>query len=235
MRLELRDCTKAFVGRGGSRTVLDRATAAFESGSTYAILGPSASGKSTLLNLLGLLTDPTAGEYLIDGMPTSSLSERARSELRAERFGFVFQDFALAARKTALENVMLPLVFANRSAYRRRRERALELLCRVGLEEHAHLRAWELSGGQQQRVAIARALACQPVMLLADEPTGSLDQRTGAETMGLLLELVRERGLGLVLVTHDPMVAGAVDHRLALAGGRLRAAAAHGFLEAAAT
>lgn len=222
MRLQLRACTKRYAVAGQARaTVLDRASATFESGSTYAILGRSGSGKTTLLNILGLLTDPTDGDYLIDGSPSTGLGERARSAARGDRFGFVFQDFVLAAGKTALENVMLPLTFAERGPYRRRRSRAMELLDRVGLSDRARMLPWQLSGGQQQRVAIARALVRDPTMLLADEPTGSLDDETGALTMALLVELVRERGAGLVIVTHDPIVAGEVDHRLELVGGRL--------------
>jgi putative ABC transport system ATP-binding protein len=222
MRLQLRACTKTYAVAGQAKaTVLDRASATFESGSTYAILGRSGSGKTTLLNILGLLTDPTDGDYLIDGSPSTGLGERARSTARGDRFGFVFQDFVLAERKTALENVMLPLTFAERAPYRRRRSRAMELLDRVGLSDRARMLPWQLSGGQQQRVAIARALVRDPTMLLADEPTGSLDDETGALTMALLLALVRERGAGLVIVTHDPIVASGVDHRLELVGGRL--------------
>ena len=222
MRLELRGCTKRYVGGdGSSATVLDRTNGVFDSGTTYAILGRSGSGKSTLLNLLGLLTDPTDGDYVIDGTPSSALSERQRSALRGERFGFIFQDFVLAAHKTALENVLLALTFAERPRYRRRRARAMEALERVGLSDHARQYPWQLSGGQQQRVAIARALVREPVMLLGDEPTGSLDDETGRRTLALLLELVRERGAGLVVVTHDPLVADAVEHRLELHDGRL--------------
>ena len=222
MRLQLRACTKRYaVGVGAGATVLDRASSTFDSGTTYAILGRSGSGKTTLLNILGLLTDPTEGEYVIDGSPSTALGERARSAVRGQQFGFIFQDFVLAARKTALENVLLPLTFAERGPYRRRRSRAMELLDRVGLSDRARMLPWQLSGGQQQRVAIARALVRNPRMLLADEPTGSLDEETGALTMALLLELMRERGAGLIIVTHDPIVAGSVEHRLELVEGRL--------------
>ena len=231
MRLELAGCTKRYAaGNGSTVSVLDGASAVFESGKTYAIVGRSGSGKSTLLNVLGLLTDPSDGDYLIDGITSRALNERRRSALRGKRFGFIFQDFVLAAHKTALENVLLPLTFAEGQLYRRRRTRGMELLDRVGLSDHADRYPWQLSGGQQQRVAIARALVRQPMMLLGDEPTGSLDRETGADTLALLLELVRERGAGLILVTHDPLIAETVDRRLELTSGRLgrRRAAAQG-------
>jgi putative ABC transport system ATP-binding protein len=222
MRLELAGCTKRYAaGNGSTVSVLDGASAVFESGKTYAIVGRSGSGKSTLLNVLGLLTNPSDGDYLIDGITSRALNERRRSALRGQRFGFIFQDFVLAAHKTALENVALPLTFGERQPYRRRRTRGMELLDLVGLSDHAHRFPWQLSGGQQQRVAIARALIGQPLMLLGDEPTGSLDQETGADTLALLLELVGERGAGLIIVTHDPLIAETADQRLELTDGRL--------------
>ncbi|AEG33435.1 Phosphonate-transporting ATPase [Thermus thermophilus SG0.5JP17-16] len=176
-----------------------------EEGEMLAIMGPSGSGKSTLLHILGLLDRPTEGEYVLMDRPTSRLTEDERAFLRNRFIGFVFQAFFLLPRLSALENVEVPLAYAGVPPGTRRR-RALELLERVGLLEKANNLPNQLSGGQRQRVAIARALALNPPLLLADEPTGALDTRTGEEILALFQELNRE-GTTVILVTHEPHVA----------------------------
>ncbi|VCU52989.1 Uncharacterized ABC transporter ATP-binding protein YknY [Thermus thermophilus] len=176
-----------------------------EEGEMLAIMGPSGSGKSTLLHILGLLDRPTEGEYVLMNRPTSRLAEDERAFLRNRFIGFVFQAFFLLPRLSALENVEVPLAYAGVPPGTRRR-RALELLERVGLLEKANNLPNQLSGGQRQRVAIARALALNPPLLLADEPTGALDTRTGEEVLALFQALNRE-GTTVVIVTHEPHVA----------------------------
>lgn len=174
-------------------------------GELVAVMGRSGSGKSTLLHLLGLLDRPTAGRYVLNGVDTAELDDAARSRLRAGQLGFVFQSFHLMPHRTALENVMVALIY-QRSHRRDRRARAAEALARVGLSHRAHAFPRTLSGGERQRVAIARALVTEPALLLADEPTGSLDSGTTEEVLALFQQLHRD-GQTLVLVTHDPVVA----------------------------
>ncbi len=188
-------------------------------GEFIAVMGPSGSGKSTFMHLLGCLDRPSAGEVWLDGQAVSALSDDALAAVRNRSIGFVFQSFNLLARTSALENVELPLVYAG-TASRPRRERALEMLARVGLAERAHHLPQQLSGGQQQRVAIARALVTRPVLMLADEPTGALDSHTSLEIMALLQEL-NHQGLTVVLVTHEADVARFARRALRFLDGRV--------------
>ncbi len=188
-------------------------------GEFIAVMGPSGSGKSTFMHLLGCLDRPSAGEVWLDGQAVSALSDDALAAVRNRSIGFVFQSFNLLARTSALENVELPLVYAG-TASRPRRERALEMLARVGLAERAHHLPQQLSGGQQQRVAIARALVTRPVLMLADEPTGALDSHTSLEIMALLQEL-NHQGLTVVLVTHEADVARFARRVLRFLDGRV--------------
>jgi putative ABC transport system ATP-binding protein len=186
---------------------------------SVALMGPSGSGKTTLLNLLGCLDKPTAGTYCVNGLDVAELSLADLARLRRDLFGFVFQNFNLLARATAYENVALPLVYA-KWPHQRRRERARELLCRVGLEDRADHLPSQLSGGQQQRVAIARALANSPKILLADEPTGALDSAAGQAIMALLGS-VSAMGVTVIIVTHEPTIASAMKRVIALKDGRI--------------
>jgi len=207
---------------GGVLTILDAIELAVAPGEAVAIVGPSGAGKSTLLGLLAGLDAPSAGDVTIFGQSLAALDEDGRAALRAGRVGFVFQTYHLVAGLTALENVMLPLELAERSDVRAVAVRALE---RVGLSARLHHRPQQLSGGEQQRVALARAFAPEPDLLFADEPTGNLDGRTGADVIDQLFALRAEHGSSLVLVTHDDAVAQRCDRRLTMTDGVLEAAA----------
>lgn len=188
-------------------------------GELLAIMGPSGSGKSTLMNMIGCLDTPTSGRYLCDGVDVASLDAEQRAQLRLSKIGFVFQGFHLLPRMSALENVMLPLIYAGVP----RAERAAiaeQALADVGLTDRGHHRPSELSGGQQQRVAIARALINAPPILLADEPTGALDSRTGEEIL-TLFERLRDAGHTVILITHDAQVARHADRILHIRDGEL--------------
>ena len=215
--LEVRDVTKHY--RMGTEVVraLDGVSLAIRRGEYVAIMGASGSGKSTLLNILGCLDLPTSGQYFLGGQDVASLSQSALALVRGRRVGFVFQTFELLPRATALKNVELPLVYAR---VPRRRERAIEALKRVGLGDRMGHRPNQLSGGQRQRVAIARALAQKPDILLADEPTGNLDSKTGQEILALFEQLNRE-GQTIVIVTHDPGVAQRCRRIVRISDGRI--------------
>jgi putative ABC transport system ATP-binding protein len=187
-------------------------------GDFLALMGPSGSGKSTLMHLLGCLDTPTSGQYLLAGRDVGSLSANERAEVRNSRIGFIFQTFNLLPRLCALENVMLPLLY--RGQIPQAEEQALTALTRVGLADRAEHRPTELSGGQQQRVAIARALVCEPALILADEPTGNLDSRTGAEIMELITSMWHE-GRTIMMVTHDADVAAQAQRTLHMHDGRI--------------
>ena len=206
----------------GELTLLSGVNLAVREGETVAILGVSGSGKTTLLGLLAGLDTPSSGRVLLDGADLNTLDEDGRARLRAARVGFVFQTFQLLPGLTALENVMLPLELAGADAARAQAQAVLE---RVGLGARLHHYPSQLSGGEQQRVAIARAFAARPKVLFADEPTGNLDQRTGGQIIELLLALNRAQGTTLVLVTHDPELAGNCDRQLELDAGRLKGGA----------
>lgn len=193
-----------------------------EPGEVVAIVGRSGSGKSTLLNVLGLLDVATSGTYHLQGQDVSSLGDTGRSRLRGAVLGFIFQQFHLLDRRTALENVAEPMLFGPRSELPARFDRATELLAKVGLAERAHSMPHLLSGGEQQRVAIARALCRRPQVILADEPTGALDEITGELILDHLFEAVRQEGVSLVLVTHDSSVAARADRVLQLSSGALQ-------------
>ncbi len=205
---------------GGPLTLLHGVHLQVPRGGSLAIVGPSGSGKTTLLGLLAGLDLPTHGRVCIDGVDLNALDEDGRARLRAARIGFVFQDFQLIDHLSALENVMLALDIAGRS--RQVRADAAAMLERVGLGHRLDQRPPVLSGGEQQRVALARAFATRPALLLADEPTGNLDEATGARIIDLLFSLQRELGTTLVLVTHDPALARRCDAVVALRDGRLQ-------------
>ena len=212
--------TKVYRLDGVEVRALDGVDLVVERGDSMAIMGPSGSGKSTLLGLLGGLDRPTSGTLRFDGRALSPLSKREMARYRLRSVGMIFQNFNLITSMTAAENVELALAFGG-LAGRERAERARELLGRVGLAERADHRPTELSGGEQQRVAIARALVTEPAMLLADEPTGNLDSRSGEEVLELLARLHAERGVAVVVVTHDPGVAARFRRRVTLRDGRV--------------
>lgn len=204
--IELRGITKTY-GRGDAVfQALCGVDLVIRRGEFVAIMGPSGSGKSTLMNLLGCLDTPSSGTYHFKGIAIDSLSKDQRSLIRRHALGFVFQGFNLLARTSALENVELPLLYRGVSS-RRRRELALEALASVGIPDKARNTPAELSGGQQQRVAIARAIVTGPDTLFADEPTGNLDSKTTVEIMDLLCKLNHERGISIIMVTHEDDVA----------------------------
>jgi putative ABC transport system ATP-binding protein len=219
MIIELRDVRRTY-GEGPSAVqALKGITLGIEAGSMTAIVGPSGSGKSTLLNLLGALDQPSSGQVILAGQDLGTLDDDGRTRLRRDRIGFVFQFFNLLPTLSALENVLLPAKLAGKKG-KELEQRALDLLGRVGLGQRLHHRPEQLSGGEMQRVALARALIMDPPVLLADEPTGNLDSKTGREVMTLLRGAVDARRT-VILVTHDPRMSRVADRVLTIRDGEL--------------
>ncbi|MBQ7943183.1 MAG: ABC transporter ATP-binding protein [Lachnospiraceae bacterium] len=203
--LTMHDIVKEYVVGGEVSTVLKGIDLTVHKGEFLAVLGPSGSGKSTLMNIIGCLDVPTRGEYVLDGKTIKDEDEKSLAQIRNKEIGFIFQSFFLMQRQTALENVKMPLIYAGMSE-KKQNERAREMLEKVGLGDKIDYYPNQLSGGQQQRVAIARALANNPAILLADEPTGALDQKTGKQVMELFHEL-NEDGRTIIMITHDANIA----------------------------
>lgn len=201
-------------------TVLDNISVTIEKGEFVCIMGPSGSGKSTFMNIIGCLDTPTSGKYYLDGVDVSTLTPEELAEVRNKKIGFVFQQFNLLPRATALENVELPLIYAGVPT-NERRERAEESLRRVGLGERINHYPRQLSGGQQQRVAIARALVNNPSIILADEPTGNLDSKSSMEIMEILKKLNEEQGLTTIIVTHEPDIASFGKRQIKFLDGKI--------------
>jgi putative ABC transport system ATP-binding protein len=216
--IEIENLTKIYQLGDTEVRALDGVSLKIEKGEMVAIMGPSGSGKSTLMAILGCLDVPTDGTYRLDGVNVENLNDNQLADIRSRKIGFVFQQFNLLARTTALDNVMLPLTYAGVRG-RERREHAADALNKVGLGDRMKHRPNELSGGQQQRVAIARALANTPAILLADEPTGALDSKTGAEIIGLFQKLHREFGQTVIYVSHDPFIARHTERVIRLGDG----------------
>lgn len=216
----LRDVTKVYHMGTVEVHALQNISLDIHRGELTSIMGPSGSGKSTLMNIIGCLDLPTSGTYRLDGVDIQDLDDNQLAEIRNRRIGFVFQNFNLLPRTTALDNVMLPLVYAG-VPRQERKQRAMEALEAVGLADRMGHRPNELSGGQQQRVAIARALVTQPAIILADEPTGNLDSKSGAEIVELFQRLNEEQGITVLFVTHDPDVARCSRRIVRLHDGRV--------------
>lgn len=216
--IELRGVSKTVKSGDHQLTILQSLDLAVPSGQRLAVVGPSGSGKSTLLGLIAGLDAPSTGSILIDGIDITKLGEDELARLRGEKIGFVFQSFHLIPSLTALENILVPMEIAGR---RDAGARAKQLLAEVGLQDRGHHYPSQLSGGEQQRVAIARALSNEPVIVLADEPTGNLDTRTGHHIVELLLAINKQRGTTLVVVTHDQDIAAVADMRVYLRDGQV--------------
>jgi putative ABC transport system ATP-binding protein len=217
--IEARDLTKVYIMGEVEVQALRGVSFTIQRGEVVSIMGPSGSGKSTLMNTLGCLDRPTAGDYVLDGESVATLSDDQLANIRNRKVGFVFQSFNLLSRQTAITNVELPLRYSGNQEGRR--ERAIEALKAVGLEDRMTHRPFELSGGQQQRVAIARAIVNNPAIIMADEPTGNLDSKVGKEIMNLLLNLNKESGTTLIIVTHDPTIAEQTQRVIRLRDGLL--------------
>jgi putative ABC transport system ATP-binding protein len=216
--IELDDITKVYHMGKVEVHALCGLTLSVAKGEMLGVIGASGSGKSTMLNMIGLLDRPTSGRYLFDGLDVSGLNDNQLAEMRNREFGFVFQDFNLLPRATALSNVELPLVYSGGA--KQRRERAALALEMVGLDKRASHKPTEMSGGEQQRVAIARALVNNPQIILADEPTGNLDTKSGADIMAIFSRLNRD-GITVVLITHEADIAAQAQRTIRLQDGRI--------------
>lgn len=218
--IELRNITKVYHLGEIDLPVLKGISLSIDDGEFVSLTGASGSGKSTLMNILGCLDHPSGGEYLLDGKNVAGLNANERARLRNERIGFVFQNFNLLPRTSALENVMMPAYYHHPVKNTKEiRARSLELIRLVGLEDRMHHTPAQLSGGQQQRVAIARSLINSPGILLADEPTGNLDSATSVEVMHMFRDLNRQQGITVIIVTHDPKTAAFTDRAINMSDG----------------
>jgi putative ABC transport system ATP-binding protein len=217
--IEIRSLMKTYKLGGETVHALNDVSIKIEKGEFLAIIGPSGSGKSTLMNMIGCLDRPQSGKYLLDGKDIGKMNDNQLASIRNQKIGFIFQNFNLLTKLTALENVELPLLYAGMSA-KERRERSMASLEKVGLKERAGHLPTQLSGGQQQRVAIARALAGNPAILLADEPTGALDSKTSKEILQLMKEL-NEAGHTIILITHDLAIAKQAKRMVSIQDGQL--------------
>jgi putative ABC transport system ATP-binding protein len=214
--ISIRDMTKVYLMGEHEVRALNGVSLDIFRGDFMAIMGPSGSGKSTMMNMLGALDVPTSGQYLLAGADVSKLNDNQLADIRNREIGFVFQNFNLLSRTPAIQQVELPLIYAGKSDRRRRAKEALEL---VGLGDRIDHKPSELSGGQQQRVAIARALVNEPTIILADEPTGNLDSKSGTEIMQIFQRLNEEKGITIIFVTHDPWIARHTRRVIRLADG----------------
>ena len=219
--IEIKDLVKDYKVGEMLVHVLKGISFEIERGDFVSIMGPSGSGKSTLMNILGCLDKPTSGTYTLDGISVGNLTRDQLAEIRNNKIGFVFQQFNLLARTSATENVELPMMYTDAPA-RERRERAMKALLAVGLAGREEHQPSQLSGGQQQRVAIARSLVNDPSIILADEPTGALDSRTSIEIMAIFQRLNREKGITMIVVTHDPDVATYSNRSIHFKDGKLQ-------------
>lgn len=219
--IEIHDLSRHYTMGPTTVKALDQVDFRIDSGEFVAIVGPSGSGKSTLMNILGCLDSPTSGSYTLAGEETAHLKPNQLAEIRNRRIGFIFQSFNLLPRESALENVSLPLIYQG-MPLKKRKETAMAMLEKVGLTGREHHIPSELSGGQRQRVAIARALSGKPAILLADEPTGALDSKTGVEIMALFHSL-HDEGSTIIMVTHDPKVARQAKRVIQIEDGKILA------------